>query len=50
MTPVDYSEAAITMRLRQVSQLRRLCLSLAKARPLPEKAGAAPSPPPKPPR
>ena len=31
---VDYSERAITMRLRQVSQLRKLCLSLARARPV----------------
>lgn len=31
--PVDYSDAAIEQRLRRVSQLRALCLSLAKARP-----------------
>jgi hypothetical protein len=31
---VDYSDHAITMRLRRVSQLRRVCLSLAKATPL----------------
>jgi hypothetical protein len=29
---VDMSSAAIDRRLREVSQLRRLCLSLAKAR------------------
>jgi hypothetical protein len=27
----DMSPAAVTMRIRQVSQLRKLCLSLAKA-------------------
>ena len=31
MNDVDYSEAAINMRLRQVSALRDLCLSLGKA-------------------
>jgi hypothetical protein len=31
----DMSPQAVTARLRLVSQLRRLCLSLAKARPLP---------------
>jgi hypothetical protein len=36
---VDMSDKAITGRLKRVEQLRRLCLSLAKARPL------APSPP-----
>jgi hypothetical protein len=30
---VDMSPAAVTMRLKRVSQLRTLCLSLAKARP-----------------
>lgn len=34
MKPVDYSEKAIAMRIRQVSQLRKLCLSLAKAKPV----------------
>jgi hypothetical protein len=29
---VDYSEKAIAMRIRQVAQLRKLCLSLAKAK------------------
>lgn len=38
MTRVDYSDRAITLRLRQVAQLRKLCLSLAKAK-------AAPPPP-----
>jgi hypothetical protein len=31
MKSVDYSDRAITQRIRQVSQLRKLCLSLAKA-------------------
>lgn len=31
---VDYSDRAITERIRQVSQLRKLCLSLAKAKPV----------------
>jgi hypothetical protein len=31
---VDYSERAITQRIRQASQLRKLCLSLAKAKPI----------------
>jgi hypothetical protein len=43
MTRVDYSEAAITLRLRQVSQLRRLCLSLGKAKPVAPKP-VAPNP------
>lgn len=38
-TAVDYSEPAITQRIRQVSQLRKLCLSLGKAKPV------APPPP-----
>lgn len=38
---VDYSDAAIALRIRQVAQLRKLCLSLGKARPVP------PPPPPK---
>ena len=33
MKQVDYSEKAVAMRIRQVSQLRKLCLSLAKAKP-----------------
>lgn len=36
---VDYSERAVTQRIRQVSQLRKLCLSLGKAKPI------TPSPP-----
>jgi hypothetical protein len=39
MKQVDYSERAVAMRIRQVSQLRKLCLSLARARP------AGPPPP-----
>jgi hypothetical protein len=31
---VDYSDRAITMRLKRVAQLRRVCLSLANAKPL----------------
>lgn len=31
---VDMSAKAVTARLKRVSQLRRLCLSLAKARPI----------------
>lgn len=32
---IDYSDRAITQRIRQVSQLRKLCLSLARAKPVP---------------
>ena len=32
MSDVDYSDRAITLRIRQVSQLRKLCLSLANAK------------------
>ena len=32
---VDMSPETITIRLKRVAQLRRLCLSLAKARPVP---------------
>jgi hypothetical protein len=35
MKSVDYSDKAISMRIRQVAQLRKLCLSLAKSTPLP---------------
>jgi len=28
---IDYSDKAIELRIRQVAQLRKLCLSLAKA-------------------
>ena len=34
MKDVDMSDRAVTMRIRQVSQLRRLCLSLARAKPV----------------
>jgi hypothetical protein len=34
MKPVDYSDRAVTLRIRQVSQLRKLCLSLGKAKPV----------------
>jgi len=33
---VDMSPKAVTMRLKLVSQLRRLCLALGKAKPLEE--------------
>lgn len=42
MKQVDYSERAVAMRIRQVSQLRKLCLSLARAKP---SGPPAPSPP-----
>ena len=45
MKQVDYSDQAITLRIRQVSQLRRLCLSLGRATPVPP----GPEPPPPPP-
>jgi hypothetical protein len=38
----DMSPQAVTVRLRRTAQLRRLCLSLAKAKP----AGAKKPPPP----
>jgi len=39
MKKIDMSEKAILMRLRQVDQLRDLCLSLIKAKPIsPEQA------------
>lgn len=41
MKPVDYSEKAVAARIRQVSQLRKLCLSLAKAQKL-KRPGASP--------
>jgi hypothetical protein len=34
---VDMSPRAVTVRLMRVSQLRRLCLALAKAKPAPPK-------------
>ena len=36
---VDMSSRAVTVRLKRVSQLRRLCLDLGKARPLPNQVG-----------
>jgi hypothetical protein len=52
--PVDMSAKAVTTRLKRASQLRRLCLSLAKARPVGheavEKPSARPETPPTPPR
>ena len=39
---VDYSDSAVTMRVKRLSQLRRLCLSLAKAKPLPPKPPSKP--------
>jgi hypothetical protein len=47
MSDIDYSEAAINLRLRQVSQLRELCLSLGKATPIapePDRVRDAPAP------
>jgi len=32
VSEIDYSDRAITLRIRQMSQLRKLCLSLAKAK------------------
>jgi hypothetical protein len=32
MKQTDYSDRAVTIRIRQVSQLRKLCLSLARAK------------------
>jgi hypothetical protein len=32
MKSIDYSDRAISLRLRQASQLRKLCLSLSKAK------------------
>jgi hypothetical protein len=34
---VDMSPKAVTTRLQRVSQLRKLCLSLMKAKPVPPK-------------
>jgi hypothetical protein len=36
MRKVDMSANAVTARLKRVAQLRRLCLSLRKAKPHPE--------------
>ena len=41
MKDVDYSDRAITMRLKRLAQLRRLCLSLAKAKPVDRQPPAA---------
>ncbi|MEK6323534.1 MAG: hypothetical protein AABN33_17990 [Acidobacteriota bacterium] len=43
---VDMSPKAVTVRLKRVSQLRRLCLALGKARPVdrPVKQGAVADP------
>jgi hypothetical protein len=38
----DYSDRSITMRLKRLSQLRHLCLSLAKAKPFPPQTPAKP--------
>ncbi len=35
MSPVDMSDAAVTRRLRQASELRRLCISLGQSRKIP---------------
>jgi hypothetical protein len=40
MKKIDMSEAAVLRRLRQVDQLRELCLALMKAKPI-SKARAA---------
>ncbi len=40
---VDMSPAAVTVRLKRVSQLRKLCLALGKAQPVPRPI--APNPP-----
>lgn len=32
---IDYSDRAVSLRIRQASQLRKLCLSLAKSKPAP---------------
>ena len=48
MNPVDYSEPAVSLRIRQVSQLRKLCLSLARAKPVDLPSNPPPTSPPKP--
>ena len=42
MKEVDYSDRAVTMRVKRLSQLRRLCLELAKAKPFPTKPPSKP--------
>jgi len=37
--PVDMSSEAITARFRKVDELRRLCLSLARAKPVDNSSG-----------
>ncbi len=44
----DMSPAAVTQRLKRVSQLRRLCLALGKAKVIPITPVRAPKPDPKP--
>ena len=54
MKKVDYSDRAMTMRVKRLSQLRYLCLMLAKTKPFsknveapapsPVRAGEAPAP------
>jgi hypothetical protein len=44
MSPVDMSAHAVTVRLQRVSQLRKLCLSLGRAKPV--RKEPAPEPPP----
>ena len=44
MNKVDYSPEAIAVRIRQASQLRKLCLSLAKAKPAGDARPAPPQP------
>ena len=39
---VDMSPAAVTLRLKRVSQLRRLCLALGKAKVVPAAPGVVP--------
>ena len=46
--PIDYSERAVTLRIRQVSQLRKLCLSLARAKRVDTPPDPPPASPPKP--
>jgi hypothetical protein len=45
---VDMSPSAVTVRLRRVSQLRRLCLVLGKATVVPTSPARDPKPAPKP--
>ncbi len=40
---VDMSPEAVTMRLKLVSQLRRLCLALGKGKPLEPEAPTSPA-------